>query len=31
MAHIKVPKGVDFVIRSEVLTDADSKLISEHI
>lgn len=29
MAHIKEPKGVDFVIKSEPLTDADRKMISE--
>ena len=31
MTHIKEPKGVDFVIISEPLTDADRKMISEHI
>ena len=31
MAHIKELKGVDFVIKSEPLTDADRKMISEHI
>jgi hypothetical protein len=31
MAHIKEPKGVDFVIKSEPLTDADRNMISEHI
>ena len=28
---MKEPKGVDFVIKSEPLTDADRKMISEHI
>lgn len=31
MGHMKEPKGVDFVIKSEPLTDADRKMISEHI
>jgi hypothetical protein len=31
MSHIKEPKGVDFVIKSQALTDADRKMISEHI
>jgi hypothetical protein len=26
MAHIKEPKGVDFVIKSEALTDADQSI-----
>ena len=31
MGHIKVPKGVDFIIKSEPLTEADRKAISEYI
>ena len=31
MGHIKVPKGVDFIIESEPLTEADRKAISEYI
>lgn len=31
MGHIKEPKGVDFVIQSEPLTDKDRKEISEFI
>ena len=31
MGHIKEPKGVDFIIKSEPLTQADRKLISEYI
>ena len=31
MGHIKEPKGVDFFIKSEPLTQADRKLISEYI
>lgn len=31
MGHIKEPKGVDFVIKSEPLTTADRKMISEYI
>jgi hypothetical protein len=31
MGHIKEPKGIDFVIKSEPLTSADRKMISEYI
>lgn len=31
MGHIKEPKGVDFIIQSEPLTDKDRKEISEFI
>lgn len=31
MGHIKEPKGIDFVIESRPLTDADRKEISEFI
>jgi hypothetical protein len=31
MGHIKEPKGVDFVIKSEPLTDKDRKEISKFI
>ena len=31
MGHIKEPKGVDFIIKSEPLTEADRKAISEYI
>lgn len=31
MGHIKEPKGVDFVIQSEPLTDTDRKEISKFI
>ena len=31
MGHIKEPKGVDFVVKSEPLTTADRKMISEYI
>lgn len=31
MGHIKEPKGVDFIIQSEPLTDKDRKIISEFI
>jgi hypothetical protein len=31
MGHIKEPKGVDFVIQSEPLTDKDRKEISKYI
>ena len=31
MAHIKEPKGVDFIIQSEELTDAARQEISEFI
>ena len=31
MGHIKEPKGVDFIIQSEPLTDKDRKKISEFI
>jgi hypothetical protein len=31
MGHIKEPKGVDFIIESEPLTEADRKAISEYI
>jgi hypothetical protein len=31
MGHIKEPKGVDFFIKSEPLTQSDRKLISEYI
>ena len=31
MGHIKEPKGVDFLIQSEPLTDAERKAISEFI
>lgn len=31
MGYIKEPKGVDFVIQSEPLTDKDRKEISEFI
>ena len=31
MGHIKEPKGVDFVIKSEPLTDEERKAISEFI
>lgn len=31
MGHIKEPKGVDFVIQSEPLTDQDKKEISKFI
>ena len=31
MGHIKEPKGVDFFIKSEPLTQVDRKLISEYI
>jgi hypothetical protein len=31
MSYIKEPKGVDFLIKSEALTNADRRMISEHI
>ncbi len=31
MGHIKEPKGVDFIIKSEPLTDEERKAISEFI
>lgn len=31
MGHIKEPKGVDFIIQSEPLTDKERKEISKHI
>ena len=31
MGHIKEPKGVDFIIQSEPLTDEERKAISEFI
>lgn len=31
MRHIKEPKCIDFVIKSEPLTTADRKMISEYI
>jgi hypothetical protein len=31
MGHIKEPKGVDFIIKSEPLTDIERKAISEFI
>lgn len=31
MAHIKEPKGVDFIIKSEPLTEEERKGISEFI
>ena len=31
MGYIKEPEGVDFIINSESLTEADSKAISEFI
>lgn len=31
MGHIKEPKGIDFIIKSEPLTSADRKMISEYI
>lgn len=31
MGHIKEPKGVDFIIKSEPLTDKERKAISEFI
>ena len=31
MAHIKEPKGVDFIIESEVLSTKEKKEISEFI
>ena len=31
MGHIKEPKGVDFIIKSQPLTDEERKLISEFI
>ena len=31
MGHIKEPKGVDFIIKSETLTDEERKAISEFI
>lgn len=31
MGHIKEPKGVDFIIQSEPLTDKDRKMISDYI
>lgn len=31
MGHIKEPKGIDFVIKSEPLTAADHKMISKNI
>ncbi len=31
MGHIKEPKGVDFIIQSEPLTESDRKSISEYI
>lgn len=31
MGHIKEPKGVDFIIKSEPLTDEERKKISEFI
>ena len=31
MAHIKEPKGVDFIIQSRPLTKAEELAISEHI
>jgi hypothetical protein len=31
MGHIKEPKGVDFIIQSEPLTESDRKAIGEYI
>ena len=31
MAHIKEPKGIDFIIKSEPLTDKEQIAISEYI
>lgn len=31
MGHIKEPKGVDFIIKSDPLTDKERKAISEFI
>jgi hypothetical protein len=31
MGHIKEPKGVDFIIKSEPLTDKEQAAISEYI
>lgn len=31
MGHIKEPKGIDFIIESKPLTDAERKAISEFI
>ena len=31
MGHIKEPEGVDFIIKSEPLTDEDKKQISQFI
>ncbi len=31
MGHIKEPKGIDFIIKSEPLTDEERKAISEFI
>ena len=31
MAHIKEPKGIDFIIKSQPLTDEERKAISEFI
>ena len=31
MGHIKEPKGVDFIIKSRLLTKAEELAISEHI
>ncbi|MDP2059324.1 MAG: hypothetical protein U0945_12770 [Flavobacterium sp.] len=31
MGHIKEPKGIDFIIQSEPLTDKDRKEISKFI
>lgn len=31
MGHITEPKGIDFIIKSEPLTSADRKMISEYI
>jgi hypothetical protein len=31
MGHIKEPKGVDFIIKSEPLTDKERKAITEYI
>lgn len=31
MGHVKEPKGVDFIIKSKPLTEADRKIISDFI
>lgn len=31
MGHIKEPKGIDFIIKSEPLTDKEQAAISEYI